>query len=50
MIAIKKHSSKLKGWSVKMPNAPYSKRCVPCKEMPTAHSSTFGFANTQTQR
>ena len=27
MIAINKHSSKLKDWSFEMPNAPYSKRC-----------------------
>lgn len=26
MIAMNKHSGKLKNWSVKMPNAPYSKR------------------------
>jgi hypothetical protein len=26
MIEIKKHSSKLKDWSVEMPNAPYSNR------------------------
>jgi hypothetical protein len=26
MIAINKHSSKLKVWSVEMPNAPYSNR------------------------
>jgi len=26
IIAIKKQSSKLKDWSVEMPNAPYSKR------------------------
>ncbi len=26
MIAINKHSSKLKNWSVEMPNAPYSNR------------------------
>jgi len=27
-LAIKKHSSKLKVWSVEMPNAPYSNRCI----------------------
>ena len=27
MIAINQHSSKLKVWSVEMPNAPYSNRC-----------------------
>ena len=26
MIAINKHSSKMKDWSVEMPNAPYSNR------------------------
>jgi len=25
-IAINKHGSKLKGWNVELPNAPYSKR------------------------
>jgi hypothetical protein len=29
MIAINKHSSKLKNLSVEMPNAPYSNRCTP---------------------
>jgi len=33
MIAIKKYSSKLMIWSVKMPNAPYSNRCVQFKKM-----------------
>ena len=28
MIAINKLSSKLKNWSVEMPNAPYLNRCV----------------------
>ena len=28
MVAINKHSSKLKNWSVDMPNAPYSNRCT----------------------
>ena len=32
MIAINKHSSKPKDWSVKMPNAPYSNRYVKCLE------------------
>ncbi len=32
LIAINKHSSKLKNWSVEMPNAPYSNRCASCKE------------------
>ena len=27
VIALNKHSNKLKDWSVEMPNAPYSKRC-----------------------
>ena len=31
-MAIKKHSSKLKVWSVEMPNAPYSNRCSQFKE------------------
>jgi len=31
MIAIRKQSSKLKVWSVEMPNAPYSNRYVQCK-------------------
>ena len=31
MIAINKHSSKLKNWSVEMPNAPYLNRSVPNK-------------------
>jgi hypothetical protein len=26
MIAVKKHSTKLKNWNVEMPNAPYSNR------------------------
>jgi hypothetical protein len=30
MIAINKHSGKLKFWSVEMPNAPYSNRCLQC--------------------
>jgi len=28
IVAINKHSSKLKIWRVEMPNAPYSTRCV----------------------
>jgi hypothetical protein len=32
MIAINKHSSKMKNWSVEMPNTPYSKRFQPTKE------------------
>jgi len=35
MIAIKKHYSKLKNWSVKMPNAPYLNRCLQAKEKET---------------
>jgi len=31
MIAINKHSSKLKNWSVEMPNAPYLKRWATLK-------------------
>jgi len=30
MIAINENCSKLKIWSVEMPNAPYSKRCLQC--------------------
>jgi hypothetical protein len=29
VITLNEHSSKLKGWSVEMPNAPYSKRYFP---------------------
>jgi len=32
MIAINKHSSKLKIWSVEMPNAPYSERYPQAKK------------------
>jgi hypothetical protein len=32
MIAIRKHSGKLKDWSVEMPNAPYSNRWHQYKE------------------
>ena len=32
MIAINKHSKKLKVWSVEMPNAPYLNRCGLLKE------------------
>jgi len=32
MVAINKHSSKLKRWSVEMPNAPYSNRYPQAKE------------------
>jgi hypothetical protein len=40
VIAIKKHSSKLKIWSVEMPNAPYSNRYLQgCR----AKSSTLCF-------
>jgi len=35
MIAINKHSSKLKIWSIEMPNAPYSNRCMQGKETHT---------------
>jgi hypothetical protein len=32
MIAINKHSAKLKNWSVEMPNAPYSNRWATYKK------------------
>jgi len=31
MIAINKHSAKLKTWSIEMPNAPYLNRYAPIK-------------------
>jgi hypothetical protein len=34
MIAINKHRSKLKDWSVEMPNAPYSNRWRSYKQNP----------------
>ena len=33
IIAINKHSGKLKNWSVEMPNAPYLNRYAPFKEI-----------------
>ena len=33
MIAIKTYSSKLKGWRVEMPNAPYSNRWQQCRKI-----------------
>lgn len=46
MIAINKHSSKLKDWSFEMPNAPYSKRCKQA-EKPTAQTAHLVFADTK---
>jgi len=63
MIAINKHSSKLKIWSVEMPNAPYSERYPQAKKRDRminllqenkeieSHRTncTFGFLPTQRQ-
>jgi len=38
MIAIKKSRSKLKDWSVEMPNAPYSNRWAALKTTSTAEN------------
>jgi len=57
MIAINKHSTKLKIWSVEMPNAPYLERYAQLeknentakKKKPTAQIAHLVFANAQSQ-
>jgi hypothetical protein len=46
MIAINKHSSKLKDSSVEMPNAPYLNRWATCKNA-TAQIAHLVFTDTQ---